>query len=258
MARSGAHIWSDVPGEWRAASLRELQARDETAEDDLSFQVSSIHNLYSVFTTLRGFNASFDRMDFHTQGAPGGIYLGRDLLTHRELQRFANQGLHSLFKPGAAVAFTGCNVADSGLGEYFLVRWAQTFMFHGGGIAIGNTGVGLDPLFGGDVYHPTGRWVTVKVGSGGAISLQNHTYLRLDHIRNRIAKLESASRMLASAPQISDIWRSIMTVRDSLRNPTLEARAEATAWLDDTEKELHDLRAARASAANGIPEAAKN
>ena len=82
---------------------------------------------------------------FYTHGDPGGIRLGRTYLTASKLRKFAGKGFEDLFNP-ADVAIPGCRVAavkagcdigrefaDRNNGLVFLMTFAETFLFKGGG-----------------------------------------------------------------------------------------------------------------------------
>lgn len=202
------HFWSDIPNDFRASSRRDAELHSET--DGTSTQVTSIEKLKSVFRAMLNFKATLDLVDFHTHGFPGGICLGADNLYYDNVEvQLAKQNFETLFSKNASIIFTGCNVGESYTGEYFLVRVGEILLKTSGGKVMGSTGAGLaDPLFTGDVFHPTGTWVSAEVGVGGGVKLVNNSYLIPEKVRSRIkdcdTKLATTPRSVKNAPQLSN------------------------------------------------------
>jgi hypothetical protein len=190
------HFWSNEPGDWIHASSQhdaeKHSEHDAQGEHGGVTQLTSLVQMHSVFRAVLGNNYAFDVADFHTHGGAGFVGIGNEYFTWgAPLDPFENQGFEKIFKPNAAIIFTGCNVGDGASGEYFLTEIGRIFLKSGGGTVRGNTGAGIaEPVFTGNVYHPTGRWVTATVTPGGAVSLSGHTNLIRSVITERIGKLE--------------------------------------------------------------------
>jgi Domain of unknown function (DUF4347) len=160
-------------------------------------------------------NATLDQVDFHTHGGPGSIGLGADSLNYTNVGiQLGNHGFEALFNKGAAIIFTGCNVAESYPGEYFLVCVGTTLLKTNGGKVMGSTGFGLaDPLFTGDVFSPTGTWVSANVVGGGAVTLANNKYLIPDSIR---AHMKDVAANIATLPKFSKVQAQIDAAQQAL------------------------------------------
>jgi len=208
------HFWSDKPNDWHSSSRGDADKHAD-AEGGTATQIDSIAKLQSVFRAMLGFNATLDQVDFHTHGGPGAITLGADSLNYNNVGiQLGNQGFEALFNKDAAIIFTGCNVAESYPGEYFLVCIGATLLKTNGGKVMGSTGFGLaDPLFTGDVFHPTGTWVSANVSVGGAVTLANHKYLVSDNIRAHMTKVAAD---ISSLPKFSKVQAQIDTAQKAL------------------------------------------
>lgn len=202
------HFWSDIPNDFRASSRRDAELHSE--EGATSTQIASIEKLKSVFRAMLNFKATLDMIDFHTHGFPGGICLGSDNLHYNNVEvQLAKQNFEALFNKNASIIFTGCNVGESYEGEFFLVRVAETLLKTSGGKVMGSTGAGLaDPLFTGDVFHPTGTWVSAEIAIGGGVKLVNNTYLVPENIKKRMdrcqTRLATIPRSLKNSPQLNN------------------------------------------------------
>ena len=115
----------------------------------------------------------------------------------------AIKDFEALFNKDAAIIFTGCNVAESYPGEYFLVCVGATLLKTNGGKVMGSTGFGLaDPLFTGDVFHPTGNWVSANVVAGGGVTLANNKYLIPGSIRSHMKDVAASIATLRQYSQV--------------------------------------------------------
>lgn len=215
------HFWSDKPDDWRASSRRDAEKHADS-EHGTTTQIDSIEKLKSVFRAMLNFNATLDQIDFHTHGGPGGISLGADSLNYSNIGiQLGNQGFEALFNKDAAIIFTGCNVAESYPGEYFLVCAGATLLKTNGGKVMGSTGFGLaDPLFTGDVFHPTGTWVSANVSVGGAVTLVNNKFLVPDNIRahmnNVAADIARLPKFGKVQPQIDDAQKALSKAKEMM------------------------------------------
>jgi hypothetical protein len=198
------HFWSDIPNDWSHASLEGDAELDADADNGTAIQIDSIAKLQTVFGDMLSNNETLDLVDFHTHAGPGSIALGSDRLNFNNVGlQLGNQGFEALFNQDAAIIFTGCNVGDNYQGEYFLVCVGTTLLKTNGGKVMGNTGFGVaDPLFTGDVFHPTGTWVSANVGAGGGVTLVNNQYLIPDAIRDRMNTVAADIATLSGYYQI--------------------------------------------------------
>ena len=217
------HFWSDKPDDWHASSRGDADKHAD-AEHGTATQIDSIEKLKSVFRAMLGFNATLDHVDFHTHGGPGSIALGADSLNYSNVGiQLGNQGFESLFNKDAAIIFTGCNVAESYPGEYFLVCVGATLLKTNGGKVMGSTGFGLaDPLFTGDVFHPMGTWVSANVSVGGAVTLVNNKYLVSDtirvHMTNVAADIDRLPRFSKIQAQIDAAQQALDKAKEMMPN----------------------------------------
>jgi hypothetical protein len=241
------HFWSDIPDDFRMSSRRDAETHAD-AEHGTTTHVDSVAKLKSVFRSMLKFNATLDQLDFHTHGGPGAIALGADSLDYTNVGiQLANQGFEKLFNKGAAIIFTGCNVAESYPGEYFLVCVGATLLGASGGKVMGSTGAGLaDPLFTGDVFHPTGTWVSANVTVGGGVTLTNQEYLisgtirtRMTTVRRRIDRLQTQSRVQAQIPAANAaLSKAKEMVPDSVLSPAFANMFNACYYLEQAENTL--------------------
>lgn len=208
------HFWADQPGSWHTSPEGDAEKLADV-EHGTATQVDSIEKLKSVFRAMLAFNATLDQIDFHTHGGAGEIALGADSLNYNNVRiQLGNQGFEALFNKDAAIIFTGCNVAERYLGEYFLVNVGATLLKTNGGKVMGSTGYGLaDPLFTGDVFHPMGTWVSANVSVGGAVTLVNAKYLVADTIRARMTQMAADINAL---PKFSKVQAQINAAQGAL------------------------------------------
>ena len=128
-----------------------------------------------------------DKADFHTHGGPGSISLGGDDLDFQTLERFRSKGYDQIFNAKAEVEFHGCNVAEGFRGEFFLIRFGQTFLKRNGGYVSGNDSAGFNVT--NEAVHPWGDWVTATIAPGGGASLSGHAHLEQSWVADRMADL---------------------------------------------------------------------
>lgn len=192
-----AHIWSDVPDDWRASSSGDANEHADE-EGGIVRNVNTISELLKLFNGWLDAEESFDILDFHTHGGPGVIYIGSEELNVGNLRRLSTSRINEIFNNDAQIVFNGCNVGEGHQGEWFLLRFGKLMLKGGGGKVIGNTGLGIaDAFFSGDVFHPFGDWVGVRVGMGGSAKLYKHKHLIEDKIKERI---ESAEERIERLP----------------------------------------------------------
>ncbi len=148
--------------------------------------VDSIGKLNSELSRLKSAGARIDRMLFYTHGAPGSLALGTSFLTANDIRsEFAGKGFEDLFTPGAHVFLPGCEIAavkegcgpssacwDTDNGLVFLLTFAKTFLFKGGGRVAGwdsNGRAGFlfpEPK----MYHLVGEVYYAYINKGGTRS----------------------------------------------------------------------------------------
>lgn len=146
--------------------------------------VDSVSALKTELTRLKDSGVRIDRLLFYTHGEPGTIFFGTDtLLSTNVASEFAGNGFEDLFLPHARINFDGCNVASvkegcevgkncskTDNGTVFLTSVAKTFLFKGGGRAVGWTsnGFGFPSLGGSVMHHFSGTAVHIFVSKGGS------------------------------------------------------------------------------------------
>jgi hypothetical protein len=202
------HIWAPMSGDWRPGNLTRSTA-EEHAEDqphDLVRGAHSLSELEQVFRDVLASGVQYHVMDFHTHAAGGRIRIGGDRLTAFNLGRLRNQRFNEMFHHNARIDFLGCNPADGPEGELLLAEFGSIFLRNCTGVVRGSTGYGLqDPLFTGDVAHPTGEWVTARVRVNGAVTLSNHRYLHAQRIRNGITEVrDRVNQLRRTQPVVFD------------------------------------------------------
>ena len=98
-----------------------------------------------------------------------------------------NKGYDQIFNAKAEVECHGCNVAEGFRGEFFLIRFGQTFLKRKGGTVSGNDSAGFN--VGNEAAHPWGDWVTATIAPGGGASLSGHAHLERSWVADRMAEL---------------------------------------------------------------------
>lgn len=175
-------------------------------------EVIELHSKGELLQHLQQFKASglrLDYLDFHTHGGAGSIQLGSDSFDRFDLGgrrgRFHNQQFDQLFRPGARIAFHGCNVANDAEGELFLAKVAYVFLRSNGGTASGHTGYALSTqAWGLEAGTPlyVGQEVQARVNSQGTVILRNNAHLLPGRMRLSATMLRSRARLGLS-------WRSV-------------------------------------------------
>lgn len=204
-------------------------------------KVTGRRNLELTIIDLAYDSYKFGYADFHAHGSPGGIALGNDVLDIETIGEFSNKGYDQLFDKGATIKFVGCNVGEDAIGEYFLYLVGQTFLRRNGGKVMGNTAAGF--ALTSDPIHPFGRWVTVNVSAGGAVSFSGHSHLDLKKIDARIA---NAQRRLAAlrgtefslTEDRTALENAIRFITPAARRNSYENMYWACYYLDEAEKHL--------------------
>lgn len=183
------HIYADITGDWRPSDRHVAEEHAEERSGEKIIGVNSIDTLLSTLNQMAEKATVLDAMDFHTHGSPGSLSIGSEHLNFDTLGRFRGEQFPRIFRPGAVIELSGCNVAEGPEGELFLAEFGSIFLKNNGGRVKASTGAGLaDPLFTGDVYHPTGRWLTAQVRPGGGVTLINCRHLLPHLIRNAIER----------------------------------------------------------------------
>src|SRR5262249_39628161 len=116
------------------------------ARDERMISVSDVDEFASELQKFLRERAQIAYLDFHTHGAPGGVFLGRETPDIDNLDKLRDKGFERLFTAGALINFLGCDVAqydpskDIGNdGELFLAEFAYIFLKRNGGRAVGST-----------------------------------------------------------------------------------------------------------------------
>lgn len=180
------HFWSDIPGKF-SRSFEDGGVGHADEEGGFALEV---HGLVELELHLHNFaydSIDVDKADFHTHGSPGSISLGGDDLDFKTLERFMSKGYDQIFNAKAEVEFHGCNVAEGFRGEFFLIRFGQTFLKKKGGTVSGNDSAGFN--IGNEGAHPWGDWVTATIAPGGGASLSGHSDLEQSWVADRMAEL---------------------------------------------------------------------
>lgn len=216
---STAHIYSDITGDWRPSSGYDATEHAGGRTGHTYIGVQSVEVLVQAFRRFLGARTILEVMDFHTHGSGGAIYIGSQRLTPFEnLDRFRGQHFENIFQTGAMIEFLGCNVAESPEGELFLAELGSIFLKNGGGQVKASTGAGVaDKLYTGNVYHPTGRWVTARVRVGGGVSLNNHRHLLPQPIRDEIQRVQDRIRQMEQGTLSAATRNAIGRSREVLR-----------------------------------------
>jgi hypothetical protein len=193
------HVWADPIPDWRPSGGPNAQRHvDGPPDEEQAVEVTSIDELKQLFQYLLSNRVSLSAMDFHTHGGAGRIRIGSERLSVAsnpltDLDVFRYQRFDAIFLAGARIELLGCNVAEGPKGELFLAEFGEIFLRHSGGEVKASTGVGFaDPIFSGNVAHPTGQWVTARVYPGGTVNLHNHRHLHPQLIRDAIQRLQNA------------------------------------------------------------------
>lgn len=187
----GVHIWSNDPKAWWSGSSESDATKHAEGAGDLVINVNSLSELREVFKGWVDSGQSFDLIDFHTHGSGGRIGIGSEDLEHMNLSSVYTPKIERVCNPDAQIIFTGCNVAETFNGEYFLLRVGEMMLLNSGGTVKGHTGYGFaEVLFSGDVFHPFGNWVTVEIGVGGGGKFFNNHYFIPEKISERINEAE--------------------------------------------------------------------
>jgi Domain of unknown function (DUF4347) len=180
------HFWSDIPGKFSRSSEPGAVGHAEE-EGGFALEVNGLIELESHLHNLAYDSIDVDKADFHTHGCPGSISLGGDDLNFQTLERFVSKGYDQIFNAKAEMEFHGCNVAEGFRGEFFLIRFGQTFLKRKGGTVSGNDSAGFN--IGNEAAHPWGDWVTATIAPGGGASLSGHTNLERSWVADRMAEL---------------------------------------------------------------------
>jgi Domain of unknown function (DUF4347) len=180
------HFWSDIPGKWSRSSESGAEGHAEE-EGGLALEVHGLGELELHLHNFAYDSIDVDKADFHTHGGPGSISLGGDDLDFQTLERFRSKGYDQIFNAKAEVEFHGCNVAEGFRGEFFLIRFGQTFLKRNGGYVSGNDSAGFNVT--NEAVHPWGDWVTATIAPGGGASLSGHAHLDLSWVADRMADL---------------------------------------------------------------------
>jgi hypothetical protein len=150
-------------------------------------RVKSISDFLMALGRLR--HSGLAEMDFHSHGGPGWVEVGHEELSAFALGPFRPQGLETIFAPQARITLLGCYVAYGAKGELFLAELGAIFLKVGGGTVKAATDGGeAHPFTSGNVDHADGKWVYAHVVPGGAVTLQNHTWLDAVKIRRAIQR----------------------------------------------------------------------
>ena len=160
------HFWSDIPGKFSRSSEPGAVGTRTKKEGSLLKSMGSSNWNYTSTTSAYD-SIDVDKADFHTHGSPGSISLGGDDLDFKTLERFMNKGYDQIFNAKAEVEFHGCNVAEGFRGEFFLIRFGQTFLKRKGGTVSGNDSAGFN--VGNEAAHPWGDWVTARSPPGAGL-----------------------------------------------------------------------------------------
>lgn len=212
------HIYSDITGDSRPSPGRAARLHASGNQGDRVVSVVSLSALETAFRGLLADGTQWDRMDFHTHGSPGVAYIGSERLTAFNLDRFRNQRFDTIFNAGAVVEFSGCNAAERPEGELLVAVFGSIFLRARGGSVKSATGLGYaDPLFTGDVYHPTGRWITAEVRIGGGVTLRNHRHLHTGLIRRAIPRLQDRARQLRERSRSAATRHAVERTEQALR-----------------------------------------
>jgi len=137
---------------------RAVQSPTET----LVVAAPSYPEFVRFLTTFRDTGRRIGKLQVFSHGSPGVVWLGDDPLNTNRVLALQGKGYHTVFAPGAAVFFSGCNVAEDRDGLEFLKAFGQTFLFNGGGSVGASTSVGLSArawVGNGKQYH---LWGTTK------------------------------------------------------------------------------------------------
>jgi Domain of unknown function (DUF4347) len=121
------HFWSDIPGKFSRSSEPSAEGHADE-EGGVALEVNGLIELELHLHNFAYDSIDVDTADFHTHGSPGSISLGGDDLNFKTLERFMSKGYDQIFNAKAEVEFHGCNVAEGFQGEFFLIRFGQTFL----------------------------------------------------------------------------------------------------------------------------------
>jgi Domain of unknown function (DUF4347) len=206
---STVHFWSNIPGKF-SRSLEPSAEGHVEEEGGLALEVNGLVEMEFHLHNLAYDSIYVDKADFHTHGGPGSISLGGDDLDFVTLERFRGKGYDQIFNAKAEVEFHGCNVAEGFQGEFFLIRFGQTFLKRNGGSVSGNDSLGFN--IGNEAAHPWGDWVTATIVPGGGASLSGHAHLERSWVADRMAELRVD---LEYAEENTDRFKLLATAREA-------------------------------------------
>lgn len=214
-------------------------------------------------TARRSEDMRVQYLDVHSHGNAGLLAFGPSQARMEVFSDWGDcegRGYESMFVPNAEMVFSGCAVADRGVGEYFLARAAWIFFRQSGGIVAGyrSWSLSIGSSFGdssGVAHHlPPESWdrVEARIATGGHVVLHNARYLRPGRLRERVRAVRReldqyrrrpTMRALAGAG-VDDASRDVEQAERQLigEHHRYSALYAADWYISRTERSLRDAR----------------